>query len=270
MKRQRQVLLLCELLRSVCAASTTTGVSVRLARRADIDAIAAINQRTLPENYTRQFYIQHLMRWPQLNFVAEADRSTARALKDGTVSPEDLMLELPGGEHMATPDMSAHGYGVPKRGGGRHFRGGLAGVGRDSSPVESDDDDEAEREVIGYVLGRMEDSLTTEPSRAGHITSLAVMEDFRRLGVAHALMRCLHENMCTHYDAENVSLHVRISNRAATRLYKDILGYKVAKTVSRYYHDGEDAYVMTRPLSSDAQAAEKQQLFGALEQAGGV
>mmetsp|Transcript_17941 Transcript_17941/g.68039 ORF Transcript_17941/g.68039 Transcript_17941/m.68039 type:complete len:180 (-) Transcript_17941:53-592(-) len=143
----------------------------------------------------------------------------------------------------------------------------------EADPIEPRDasaGEESSREIIGYVLGRMEDSLTTDPSRHGHITSLAVLEDCRRLGVAQALMMCLHENMGRHYDAEGVSLNVRVSNKAATRLYKDVLGYTVSRTVPRYYHDNEDAFVMTRPLQQDAARYAAGSFFGALEQAGGV
>lgn len=46
------------------------------------------------------------------------------------------------------------------------------------------------------------------------------------------------------YDAEYVSLHVRVSNRAAIGLYRDVLGFKVDKVDTAYYADGEDAYDM--------------------------
>ena len=210
---------MCQLLHSCSAiAGNTPQVSVRLARRADIDAIAAINQRTLPENYTRQFYIQHLMRWPQLNYVAEADAATMRALSERR-SFEGASLVLQDVEPGSAPPAGA---------------GGAA------------KEDGSGREIIGYVLGRMDEPTVSDTPKQGHITSLAVVEECRRLGVAHALMACLHDSMAKNYEADSASLHVRVSNSAATRLYGDILGYTVSKSVSRYYHDGEDAYVMTK------------------------
>jgi ribosomal protein S18 acetylase RimI-like enzyme len=55
-------------------------------------------------------------------------------------------------------------------------------------------------------------------------------------------MNYSHEAMVTSQDAEVVSLHVRVSNRAALGLYKDKLGYDIAKVEAGYYADGEDAY----------------------------
>ena len=45
-----------------------------------------------------------------------------------------------------------------------------------------------------------------------------------------------------------VSLHVRVSNKAAIHLYRDTLGFKTEKTESKYYADGEDAFCMKLDL----------------------
>jgi hypothetical protein len=55
--------------------------------------------------------------------------------------------------------------------------------------------------------------------------------------------------MAESYRANFVSLHVRVSNNAALRLYRDTLCFKVDKVESRYYADGEDAYAMQMDLS---------------------
>lgn len=59
-----------------------------------------------------------------------------------------------------------------------------------------------ESEVVGYVLGRMEDktfpgfrdSISPGPA-TGHVTSLAVLPGYRRCGVAHQLMINLHQQV---------------------------------------------------------------------------
>lgn len=51
------------------------------------------------------------------------------------------------------------------------------------------------------------------------------------------------------YGAQYVSLHVRVSNIAAKRLYADTLGFTVEKTEVKYYADGEDAFSMKMNLS---------------------
>lgn len=48
------------------------------------------------------------------------------------------------------------------------------------------------------------------------------------------------------YDAEYVSLHVRVGNRAAFTLYSQTLGYRINDVEAKYYADGEDAYDMRK------------------------
>jgi hypothetical protein len=50
------------------------------------------------------------------------------------------------------------------------------------------------------------------------------------------------------FGAQYVSLHVRVSNNAALRLYRDTLGFKNEKVEAKYYADGEDAYSMKLDL----------------------
>ena len=50
------------------------------------------------------------------------------------------------------------------------------------------------------------------------------------------------------FQAQYVSLHVRISNNAALRLYRDTLGFYQEKVEAKYYADGEDALHMKRDL----------------------
>lgn len=51
------------------------------------------------------------------------------------------------------------------------------------------------------------------------------------------------------FGAQYVSLHVRVSNKAAIHLYTKTLGFDQDKTESSYYADGEDAYSMRLDLS---------------------
>lgn len=115
--------------------------------------------------------------------------------------------------------------------------------------------------IVGYVLAKMEEE-PTDGMQHGHITSLSVMRTHRRLGLAEKLMRQsrkLADNSCPFllqltpsseramaetYGASYVSLHVRVSNKAALALYRDTLGFKVGETEAKYYADGEDAYSM--------------------------
>ncbi|CAG8106025.1 unnamed protein product [Penicillium nalgiovense] len=66
--------------------------------------------------------------------------------------------------------------------------------------------------------------------------------------------------MAESHRAHFVSLHVRMSNVAALRLYRDTLGFEVEKIENGYYADGEDAYAMHLNLQNmwlDWKAIEK-------------
>lgn len=98
----------------------------------------------------------------------------------------------------------------------------------------------------------------------GHVTSISVLRNYRRLGLANKLMQLsrtfatrpwaesawwrirernladfrysasAEQAMKTTYDAAYVSLHVRKTNRAALALYKDTLGFEVVKIEKNY------------------------------------
>jgi len=195
-------------------------VSVRLARREDIPGIQSANLKTLPENYATHFYRQHMMNWPQLAFVAEA----TTVEDNGEYSALESVHENEGEKTV----LVGRDYGIAKQ---------------------------PERQVVGYVLGRMDTAAPRWPSdlrytRQGHITSLAVLPSYRRHGLAGDLMRSVQRAMVESHQAESASLHVRVSNAAALKLYGQSLGYEVKETIPSYYADGEDGYLMRNDLTT--------------------
>merc|ERR1712190_577648 len=97
--------------------------------------------------------------------------------------------------------------------------------------------------IVGYVLAKMkEDSAEVH----GHITSLAVLRSHRKLGLASKLMRAAMAAMEETFQAEHVSLHVRVTNRAAFSLYSENLGFEIHDVEPQYYADKEDAYDMRK------------------------
>ncbi|KAG5437954.1 hypothetical protein PCANB_000300 [Pneumocystis canis] len=100
----------------------------------------------------------------------------------------------------------------------------------------------AKNRVVGYVLAKMEDM--EGPIQHGHITSLSVLRTYRRLGLAVQLMRQSQQAMVDNFNAKYVSLHVRKTNRAALKLYRDHLNFVVTGMEKAYYADGEDAFSM--------------------------
>lgn len=101
---------------------------------------------------------------------------------------------------------------------------------------------ESEGKIVGYVLAKMDDE---DKVPHGHITSLAVLRSYRKLGLATKLMVQSQKAMKEVYNAAYVSLHVRESNAAAKHLYEKTLGFTREDVEEEYYADGEDAYKMT-------------------------
>jgi ribosomal-protein-alanine N-acetyltransferase len=111
---------------------------------------------------------------------------------------------------------------------------------------------EENKSIVGYIMCRIEVGLSNFGLggliRKGHVVSLAVMPKARRQGVASALLNAAMEGMCA-YKAKQIYLEVRVTNEAGVNLYKGV-GLEVTRTISGYYSDGEDAYVMSKKLSS--------------------
>jgi ribosomal-protein-alanine N-acetyltransferase len=109
---------------------------------------------------------------------------------------------------------------------------------------------EENKEIAGYIMCRIEVGLSNLGLggliRKGHVVSIAVLPQSRRKGVAKALISRALEGM-RYYKAKQCFLEVRVTNEVAVSLYKK-LGFDVTRTLSGYYSDGEDAYVMTIKL----------------------
>lgn len=103
------------------------------------------------------------------------------------------------------------------------------------------------KKVVGYVLAKMEEE--PDDDIHGHITSLAVKRSHRRLGLARKLMDQAARAMVENFKAKYVSLHVRVSNRAALNLYEKTLKFDKSEVEPKYYADGEDAFAMKRDLA---------------------
>ena len=105
--------------------------------------------------------------------------------------------------------------------------------------------------IVGYVLAKLEDEDIKQGEIQGHITSISVLRTYRRLGVASKLMNHALNMMQEYFDADYVSLHVRVSNRPALHLYHNNLGFDVRGIEKGYYADTEDAYKMRKYFKKD-------------------
>lgn len=110
---------------------------------------------------------------------------------------------------------------------------------------------EVEGNIVGYVMSRAETSFSFSSSPPfflrGHVVSLAVSSEFRRMKIGSSLMQSVHEEFKKHGIRE-VYLEVRVDNDPAISLYKK-LGYSIVKRIPYYYADGTDAYMMILKLS---------------------
>jgi ribosomal-protein-alanine N-acetyltransferase len=79
--------------------------------------------------------------------------------------------------------------------------------------------------------------------RKGHVVSVAVMPDFRRRGIGRELVVSAMKALELH-GGEECFLEVRTANDEAVKLYKE-MGFDTVRTVSHYYHDGADAFLLS-------------------------
>jgi len=94
-------------------------------------------------------------------------------------------------------------------------------------------------EMVGFIAG---DPRRNE--KTGWILTLCVLPDWRRRGIADALLSECEQKM----GLPLVKLTVRRGNIPAINLYKK-LGYIQTDIWSRYYHNGEDGLVLEKKLN---------------------
>lgn len=97
---------------------------------------------------------------------------------------------------------------------------------------------EIDGEVAGYVgMHHIVDE--------GYICNIAVFSQYRRRGVATALMQALH-NYARENDMASISLEVRQSNRIARQFYEKFDFEEVGRRKNFYANPTEDALIMTK------------------------
>lgn len=77
-----------------------------------------------------------------------------------------------------------------------------------------------------------------------HITTMAVLPNYRRTGIATALLLELLQE-ARRGGARVATLDVRVSNEDAQRLYRSFGFVEVGRRVRYYDDNGEDAHIMT-------------------------
>ena len=77
----------------------------------------------------------------------------------------------------------------------------------------------------------------------GHLVSIAVLKNYRRLEIASTLLSHSMKKI-KKYKIDEFVLEVRVSNFEATNLYKRFK-FITHSIKEKYYRDGENAYYMT-------------------------
>jgi len=110
---------------------------------------------------------------------------------------------------------------------------------------------ECNGKIVGYVMCRVERTFSKidrfKLKKVGHIVSIAVLPEYRRMHIGTSLMKCAMDALKHEYDCYEVYLEVRVSNEPAITMYEK-LGFQKVEVQTHYYMDGEDAYVMARKL----------------------
>ncbi|MCA1813073.1 MAG: ribosomal protein S18-alanine N-acetyltransferase [Halobacteriales archaeon] len=94
--------------------------------------------------------------------------------------------------------------------------------------------------IVGFILG------VVERAYEARILILAVDEDYRKRGIGSELVKLFIDRF-RRSGIRRVKLEVRISNTPAILLYER-LGFERKKVLPGYYADGEDAFLMSRPV----------------------
>lgn len=95
---------------------------------------------------------------------------------------------------------------------------------------------DANGKVLGYLIGSLH-------SINVHIAKVAVSTEYRRQGIAQALVKECLRHARSAGKALTCTLHVSISNAPALGLYRK-LGYSLDALLKDYYAPGKDAYKM--------------------------
>jgi len=101
--------------------------------------------------------------------------------------------------------------------------------------------------VIGYIMNKLDEGRSLFRKEEGvilkgHVFSVGVLHEYRRRGIASALLALGFKAMMSR-GVKEIFLEVRVSNIPAIKLYEKFR-MKIVDELPKYYADGENAYVM--------------------------
>lgn len=116
-------------------------IAFRLARRSDVAGIQACNLATLPENYNANFFVQHVRSWPELSLVAE---HIPDGYKDDVDNENGDDYYSDNDHDRSTRITPLNEYWIRER--------------RRKAHANTNDNGLPKKEIVGYILGKVEDS----------------------------------------------------------------------------------------------------------------
>jgi ribosomal-protein-alanine N-acetyltransferase len=109
-----------------------------------------------------------------------------------------------------------------------------------------------EPRTLSYRIVTPDDSLVAfafvmvNENSAAHLTTIGVAPEHRNRGLAKRLLAHIEDALRVR-DVGTIMLEVRVANAPAQDLYRK-LGYTVVQRISRYYNNGEDCFLMMKPI----------------------
>jgi ribosomal-protein-alanine N-acetyltransferase len=100
---------------------------------------------------------------------------------------------------------------------------------------------DSDGEMIAFVIGMV------EPDLMGHVVALGVDPNSRGKGYGKRLMHTVEHSFYMH-GVRSIRLEVRTENEIAQKLYLSI-GYQIVRRLPKYYSNGDDGYLMIKPLT---------------------
>lgn len=95
-------------------------------------------------------------------------------------------------------------------------------------------------EIVAFIF------VMINENGAAHLTTIGVAPEHRRRGLARLLLDHM-DSALRKREIGTVVLEVRVGNTAAQNLYREN-GFTVVQRIAKYYSNGEDCFLMMKPL----------------------
>ena len=95
-------------------------------------------------------------------------------------------------------------------------------------------------ELVGFAF------IMVNENNAAHLTTIGVAPEHRGRGIAKRMLAHIEDSLRAK-DVGTIMLEVRVANEPAQNLYRK-LGYTVVQRIARYYNNGEDCFLMMKPV----------------------